>query len=204
MILKDGCKKAGVMWSGGIESTIIVLACIEKYGCDNVYTFTQKFPIDDPFERAQKHYHYFVESIASEIGFTNYQFIEMGSNGLYSNEVRPEFCKKIYELHPDLDVLYSGINTVHNGPLTNAARKQEVIDAFAEFKITAPFISSTKSEAIQLYYDRGQEHILLMTRSCAKNTADHCGVCANCAERILGFKMAGKDDPTKYIRRRPQ
>ena len=204
MKLIDGCNKVGVMWSGGIESTIIVLLCLEKYGHDNVYTFTQKFPIDDPFVRAQRHYHMFVEAIAEEVGFTNYTFVEMGSNGLFSNEVRPEFCERIFELQPNLDVLYSGINMVHNGPMVDLARRQQVIDTFAKFKITAPFINSTKSEAIQLYYEHNKQHILSMTRSCAKNTANHCGLCANCAERILGFNMAGMTDPTTYDRRRAE
>lgn len=202
MKLVDGCKKVGVMWSGGIESTIIFLLCLEKYGADNVYTFTQKFPIDDPFDRAQRHYHMFVEAIANEIGFTNYRFIEMGSNGLFSNEVRPEFCERIFELEPDLDVLYSGINKVHNGPLTDPARRQQIIDMFARFKINAPFLNSTKADALNLYREHGLLQWLPMTRSCAKNTANHCGLCDNCAERILGFTTAGLVDPTIYDRRR--
>lgn len=65
----------------------------------------------------------------------------------------------------------------------------------------APFVTMTKAEIVALGaallvpYDK--------TWSCYKGDTAHCGVCGTCVERREAFQLAGVDDPTLYMSRKP-
>jgi Queuosine biosynthesis protein QueC len=190
----------GVLWSSGMESTLLILMCIEKYGKDRVQAFTQKFPSNDPYELGQRHYHYFSRIIADELDFTNHHVIEIHSGGLYSNEVRQELYHAALAAVPTLGIVIAGINSTHFGPLSVQSNKDVFVSSFEHLPlIYAPFINMTKDETVKMFYEKGLEQWLPYTRSCAKDTPLHCGTCLNCSERKRGFKLAGYADPTDYI-----
>lgn len=197
--LLDDVKKVGVFWSSGLESTLLLLMCIDKYGKDNVYAFTQKTPVDDVFANGVKHYHYYAQQLADELDFANHIIIETPSNSVYVNRLREESYYNVVSMMPDLDVLYLGINEVQFGRLADPEHKKEVLNKISEMKLMAtPFLNITKAQVVDLYYQLGYEKWITFTRSCAKNIPVHCGTCTNCSERKLAFSVSGRTDPTVY------
>jgi len=192
-------KKVGVFWSSGLESTLLLLLCIDKYGKDNVYAFTQKTPFDDPFIDGVKHYHYYAQQMADEMDFDNHFIIESPTNSVYVNRLREDTYHTAIKLVPDIDVLYLGINEVVYGRLADPEHKKAVLDKVAELGLVSmPFLNMSKAQIVDLYYQLGYEKWIPLTRSCAKNIPTHCGTCTNCKERKLAFETAGKLDPTTY------
>jgi hypothetical protein len=190
----------GVFWSSGLESTLLLLMCIEKYGKDRVHTFTQKFPHDDPFDRAVKHYHYFADALADEMGLCNHHTVEVGSGGLNSNEVRIDLYNAAIKLVPNIEAIYVGVNTTQVGRLIDPTQRQIVADAWdTATLIKTPFMDIKKYEAIKMFYEYGYSQWITSTRSCARSTVYHCGRCSNCTERKMGFDQAGIQDPTTYM-----
>jgi len=64
-------------------------------------------------------------------------------------------------------------------------------------RVRFPFGELTKAQVIR----RGAKFPLALTLSCARPSGSrHCGACTKCAERIAGFRIAGIEDPTRYVR----
>lgn len=79
-----------------------------------------------------------------------------------------------------------------------AVERAVKLGAGLPLKILTPYVGMTKAEVVR----RGVNFPLQLTMSCARpNGSRHCGACTKCAERIEGFRDAGIDDPTSYVRR---
>ncbi len=64
-------------------------------------------------------------------------------------------------------------------------------------ELIAPFSKMTKTDIVRLGKKLNVPYRL--TWSCYKGGDLHCGVCGTCVERKEAFKLAGVEDPTKYI-----
>ena len=64
---------------------------------------------------------------------------------------------------------------------------------------TAPFLFLHKPHIIDILYKLGCEDIIPYTRSCTQVDVGTCGECYACEERIWGFEMLGKTDPSTII-----
>ena len=67
-------------------------------------------------------------------------------------------------------------------------------------KLLRPFLYPTpmsKTDIARLGKELGVPFEL--TWSCYKGGEKHCGKCGTCTERIEAFKLAGVDDPTRYL-----
>lgn len=65
-----------------------------------------------------------------------------------------------------------------------------------------PFVHMTKAEIVKLGTTLGVP--FKWTWSCYEGGECHCGVCATCLERREAFRLAGVVDPTRYIAERLQ
>jgi 7-cyano-7-deazaguanine synthase len=65
-----------------------------------------------------------------------------------------------------------------------------------DLPVLTPLAELTKAEVVR----RGADLRLDLTLSCLDPVEDrlHCGACNKCAERRLGFRAAGVEDPTTY------
>jgi 7-cyano-7-deazaguanine synthase len=64
--------------------------------------------------------------------------------------------------------------------------------------VLAPFIHFTKAEIVKL--GKGLNVPFQKTWSCYKGEALHCGACPTCIDRKQAFKLAGVKDPTEYVK----
>lgn len=191
---------AGVFWSGGMESTLLLLLCIEKYGKDNVHAFTQKFVYADNRQVGMRNYDTFAAAIAEVIGFNNHHIVEISPETGPFNMLRLETYDEAINIVPDLDVLYAGINQIEFGKMDDATIQQMLVEPFKDKTLLkTPFVDMAKTDTVNMYYQYGFEQILPMTRSCHKLTQNHCGRCDNCRERKFAFTEAGRTDPTIYL-----
>ncbi len=62
--------------------------------------------------------------------------------------------------------------------------------------LRTPFVDSTKADLVRLGSKLGVPFGL--TWSCYKGGEKHCGLCGTCSERKESFQLAGIEDPTKY------
>lgn len=65
-----------------------------------------------------------------------------------------------------------------------------------EVLLLSPFVDKTKADLIKL----GTKFTVpfKMTWSCYKGGEKHCGRCGTCVERMEAFRLAGVSDPTEY------
>ena len=63
-------------------------------------------------------------------------------------------------------------------------------------EVVSPFCNLTKTDICKLGNELGVDFSL--TYSCYKGHEKHCGKCGTCTERIEAFKNAGVKDPTEY------
>ncbi|HUV80592.1 MAG TPA: 7-cyano-7-deazaguanine synthase QueC [Candidatus Bathyarchaeia archaeon] len=80
----------------------------------------------------------------------------------------------------------------------NAVLEKAVASFSRVPSVKAPLVNLLKPEIIK----KGMEvkAPLHLTYSCYLGGAKHCGICASCLHRRRGFKDAGVEDPTEYIR----
>jgi len=191
-------KKIAVSFSAGLESSLILLICIERYGKNNVYVFSQKNVTTD--NSPVPIYHRYVNAITKKLNLKNYQEIEIditNNKTLTRNGVKEEFLLRVWNSVPNLDKIFVGANIVRYGYCSS----QEWINGLNSYlqnnqKIFAPFLNLHKEDTIKAYYDLGYQEYIMLTRSCHQPSMDPCGVCSNCLDRIDGFKFIGKNDPT--------
>ncbi len=70
------------------------------------------------------------------------------------------------------------------------------IGTYHHVQLKAPLIQMFKPEVIKLGASLGAPYHL--TRSCYRDTSDHCGRCSTCYARAEGFDAADVEDPTIY------
>lgn len=63
-------------------------------------------------------------------------------------------------------------------------------------EVVSPFCNITKTDICKLGQEMGVDYSL--TYSCYKGGEKHCGKCGTCTERIEAFRDSGVPDPTEY------
>jgi len=80
----------------------------------------------------------------------------------------------------------------------NAVLEKAVASFSTVPSVKAPLVNLLKPEIIKK--GLGVKAPLHLTYSCYLGEEKHCGICASCLHRRRGFKDAGVEDPTEYIR----
>lgn len=173
-------KTVGISATGGLDTTAIMAACIERYGVDNIHLFHNRHK-QTPY----------VERMAQALGITNLHIFRM-EHGRDIAEYK--FAKNMWRVANDMvdiDVLYYGMN-VNQCPSEFTPQHQH------NWGLYLPFHNLNKHHAIDLIIKLGYKDIIPISFSCYHQIDQHCGICKNCLERKQGFKDLGIDDPTIY------
>jgi len=193
-------KKVAVSFSAGLESLLMLLICIKRYGEKNVFAFHQKNIVTD--NGTVPLYHIYSKSIIEKLNFHNYHEIDVnitGDKSLDRNGIKDQFVLQIWNTIPNLDKIFIGSNNVRYGYCSSQEFINQIKSRLKDTpQISTPFLELYKEDTIKGYYDLGYQEYISLTRSCHKPYENPCGVCSNCLDRKNGFKLAGKKDPTIY------
>ena len=226
----NNSKKAVVLFSGGLDSTTVLVYAM-KQGYD-VYPLTfsygQRHAIEiKQSERTLEKYGLTPRQTVFSIDLTpfvncslinkNLEVPEFAENRIPSTYVPSRniiFLSIASGMAETLgaEKIFIGVNSVDYSGYPDC--RPEFIDAFNKtiavgtkqgvesgIKVEAPILNMSKKEIIELGMSLGVDYSL--THSCYNPTPDglSCGVCDSCRLRLEGFRQAGFKDPLKYFKR---
>ena len=223
----NNSKKAVVLFSGGLDSTTVLVYAM-KQGYD-VYPLTfsygQRHAIEiKQSERTLEKYGLTPRQTVFSIDLTpfvncslinkNLEVPEFAENRIPSTYVPSRniiFLSIASGMAETLgaEKIFIGVNSVDYSGYPDC--RPEFIEAFnrtiavgtkqgveSGIKVEAPILNMSKKEIIELGMSLGVDYSL--THSCYNPTPDglSCGVCDSCRLRLEGFRQAGFKDPLKY------
>jgi len=223
----NNSKKAVVLFSGGLDSTTVLVYAMRQ-GYD-VYPLTfsygQRHAIEiKQSERTLEKYGLMQRQTIFSIDLTpfvncslinkNLEVPEFAENRIPSTYVPSRniiFLSIASGLAETLgaEKIFIGVNSVDYSGYPDC--RPEFVDAFNKtiavgtkqgvesgIKVEAPILNMSKKEIIELGMSLGVDYSL--THSCYNPTPDglSCGVCDSCRLRLEGFRQAGFEDPLKY------
>jgi 7-cyano-7-deazaguanine synthase len=226
----NNSKKAVVLFSGGLDSTTVLVYAM-KQGYD-VYPLTfsygQRHAIEiKQSERTLEKYGLTPRQTVFSIDLTpfvncslintNLEVPEFAENRIPSTYVPSRniiFLSIASGMAETLgaEKIFIGVNSVDYSGYPDC--RPEFIEAFnrtiavgtkqgveSGIKVEAPILNMSKKEIIELGMSLGVDYSL--THSCYNPTPDglSCGVCDSCRLRLEGFRQAGFEDPLKYFKR---
>ena len=226
----NNSKKAVVLFSGGLDSTTVLVYAM-KQGYD-VYPLTfsygQRHAIEiKQSERTLEKYGLIQRQTIFSIDLTpfvncslinkNLEVPEFAENRIPSTYVPSRniiFLSIASGMAETLgaEKIFIGVNSVDYSGYPDC--RPEFVDAFNKtiavgtkqgvesgIKVEAPILNMSKKEIIELGMSLGVDYSL--THSCYDPTPDglSCGVCDSCRLRLEGFRQAGFKDPLDYARR---
>ncbi len=222
-------KKAVVLFSGGLDSTTVLVYAM-KQGYD-VYPLTfsygQRHAIEiKQSERTLEKYGLMQRQTVFSIDLTPFVNCSLINKNLEVPEFEENRIPSTYVPSRNLiflsiasgfaetlnaEKIFIGVNSVDYSGYPDC--RPEFVDAFNKtiavgtkqgvesgIKVEAPILNMSKKEIIELGMSLGVDYSL--THSCYNPTSDglSCGVCDSCRLRLEGFRQAGFEDPLKYRR----
>ena len=186
--------KIGVLFSGGIDST--VLLCLLQ-----LQRKIKNFEITAFNIENTNLYEVNCRKIINLPFFSGIKFIEKVYNAeIFDGNIKTGIIEVLNK--EDLDLVYIGINknpdiTHPNKPVRRTKAELQIAK-----KLCYPFIDLTKDEVLKLFYgidELKNSNLLEHTHSCTSHTTRQCGECFQCAERSWAFDKIGQIDP--YFKR---
>ena len=223
----NNSKKAVVLFSGGLDSTTVLVYAMRQ-GYD-VYPLTfsygQRHAIEiKQSERTLEKYGLMQRQTIFSIDLTpfvncslinkNLEVPEFAENRIPSTYVPSRniiFLSIASGMAETLgaEKIFIGVNSVDYSGYPDC--RPEFVEAFNKtiavgtkqgvesgIEVVAPILNMSKKEIIELGMSLGVDYSL--THSCYNPTPDglSCGVCDSCRLRLEGFRQAGFKDPLKY------
>lgn len=183
-------KTVALSMSGGVESTLLLLLLIERYGADNIKVFSGEYSGRRSWESVN------AKATAARLGvhqhhsiFQHNPFMSPQDNLQMFKDAKAEY---------GFDGWFNGTNAkLYSEP---GVTSQDVVDRLSKVGYYIPFVFLEKQHTIDLYRHIDREAELYASYSCTLQPHIHCGRCACCIERVSGFAKLGKKDQATYER----
>lgn len=197
--------KVGLFFSGGIESTGLLLLIINELKATGRLDSTELFLYTVAKDSGEADVVRRLLPMIPELTDVTYHIVD---DLLPSEEAKKNFVfdrQLVIDAYNEHDsiVMYAGAT---NGPIkTSWADKCTDFDDCLPFEsrsneiCTVPFEDLVKPQTIDILYKLGREDLIPYLYSCSRNYNDHCDECYSCEELIWGYKRLGKERP-EYIK----
>jgi len=195
--LQKKYNKIGLYFSGGIDSTALLLVIIneliktEKINQIPIHCFTiikKDFATDNSVKVIEKVKAKFNIEIQHTNYIPNYKNLE--------HVLGVPLLRQLYLDNIDT-LFFTGINKTPSEELVKFKNKLAIHYGYFKDRTLyySPFLYMNKTQILDIFYKLNCEDILEHTYSCNVHPTMPCGDCYSCEERAWGFQLLNKNDP---------
>ncbi len=179
--------RVGLIFSGGIDSTLILILLnrLRKQRNLQITTFTIENICG---------YDEHVLKILSDPQFFGIKAVTRIDNNRDFSGYIDGTIEKILA-RDDLDIIYTGVNAVPEALMTYPHPPRPNFERVAEFKkLRCPLLNLTKDFVVAAYLqilDAEERRLFSLTRSCTDPDRNNCGQCYQCIEKEWALEQVG-------------
>jgi hypothetical protein len=187
--------KIGVMFSGGIDSAILLCMIITELRDTGRLNGTE-LRVFTALKRDGSTYYAarLVDQISQMYGVTLHHENNLTNSGIDSGIVDPSVYLSIRSAHPDM-LLYDAVNQMVDPTVHEFEHKLQIVYKGRPFWLRSPFMNAMKAQQLDIARKLGVESLIPFAHSCTVEPIAHCGACYSCEERAWGFSLLGETPP---------
>ncbi len=188
--LTDSVNSVGILFSGGVESTLLLLLL-------QIESLKKNFSITTFNIKNKNLYEKNCKKILSDPFFTDVKFVsEVPNDNDFTGKIRFGIWWVLQQ--SDLDLVYLGINKNPDMDFSGKPVRRTAAELAPYKRLRYPFLNLTKDTIVKYFNYIQVEYnldLLKHTHSCTAQTRGQCGKCFQCLERNWAFEKNNLLDP---------